>query len=104
MADSQTGLSEEERAELERLRAEKASREQAAAEAAQRSELERLRREQAEAEADERDAARRERAREYMEPDEDLKMPAAQKLVLALLALVIVAFVVYAISGGLISN
>ena len=81
MADEQAPLTDEERAELERLRAE-----------------------QAEADADARDAARRERAREYMEPDEDLKMPLAQKLVLLFVALLIAWFVVQVVGGGLITN
>ena len=104
MADEQAPLTDEERAELERLRAEKAARENAARAAAQKAELERLRTEQAEADADARDAARRERAREYMEPDEDLKMPLAQKLVLLFVALLIAWFVVQVVGGGLITN
>ena len=101
MADEQAPLTDEERAELERLRAEKAARENAAQAATQKAELERLR---AEADADARDAARRERAREYMEPDEDLKMPLAQKLVLLFVALLIAWFVVQVVGGGLITN
>ena len=59
MADN-NGLTDEERAELEQLRAEKAAREQAA-----------------------RDAEARERGRALMEPDEDdLKMPLGQKVVI----------------------
>ena len=100
MADENAPLTDEERSELERLRAEKAARERAAADAAQKAELERLRIEQAEAEQDARDAAARERAREYMEPDEDLKMPAAQKLVLLFVALLIAWFVVQFVGGG----
>ena len=99
MADEQAPLTDEERAELERLRAENAAQA-----AAQKAELERLRAEQAEADADARDAARRERAREYMEPDEDLKMPLAQKLVLLFVALLIAWFVVQVVGGGLITN
>lgn len=104
MADEQAPLTDEERVELERLRAEKAARENAAQAAAQKAELGRLRAEQAEADADARDAARRERAREYMEPDEDLKMPLAQKLVLLFVALLIAWFVVQVVGGGLITN
>lgn len=91
MADD-NALTDDERAELERLRAEKADREHA--------ELERLR-----AEADaarEREAADahiekiRERNRKIMEPDDDdLRMPLAQKLVLGLAILLMVAFAFY---------
>lgn len=102
MSDTQAPLSDEERTELQRLRAEKASRDKAAADAARRTELERLRREQADAEADARDVERRERAREMMEPDEDLRMPLAQKLVLGFVAVVIAWFIVYVVGGGLI--
>ena len=44
MSENGSPLSDEERAELERLRAEKATRDRAAADAAKRAELERLRR------------------------------------------------------------
>ena len=67
----------------------------------ERAELERLRREQREAEQDERDARRREQARDIMEPDEDLKMPLAQKLVLLFVAVIIGWFVVYVLGGQL---
>ena len=84
MADN--SLTDEERAELERLRAEKAERQQAEKDAAERAELERLRRERARAqessEADRRAAAARERGRALMEPDDDLKMPLGQKIVI----------------------
>lgn len=102
MADAP--LTDEERAELERLRAEKAAREQAARNAAQKAELESLRAEQTEAEQMARDAERRERAREYMEPDEDLKMPLGQKLVLLVLAIIVAVFVMSFVGGGLISG
>ena len=90
MAD-RTGLTDEERAELEQLRAEKAAREQA-----ERAERERLRRQKAEDEAMraslERDAEARERGRALMEPDDDdLRMPLGQKVVI--LAVVGVAIV-----------
>lgn len=95
MADD-TGLNEEERAELEALRAEKASRERAEKDARERAELERLRRERAAGEAEraaaERDAAARERGRKMMEPDDDeLRMAPGQKIVI--LAVVVVAAV-----------
>ena len=105
MADT-TPLSDDERAELERLRADKARREQAAAQARERAELESLRAEReharADAAADRRDAERRERAREMMEPDEDLKMPLAQKLVLFLAAVIIAAIVLYISGNGVL--
>ena len=104
MADSNTPLSDAERAELERLRAEKAQRDRSRADAQRRAELERLRRDQADADAERRDAQRRERAREYMEPDEDLKMPLAQKLVLLVVAIIIAWFGVFVVGGGMINN
>lgn len=100
MADK-TGLTDEERAELEQLRAEKAAREQAARDAAERAELERLRSERARSEAERaaeaRDAEARERGRELMEPDDDdLKMPLGQKIVI--LAVVGIAVVWLAVT------
>lgn len=89
------GLSEEERAELEQLRAEKAAREQAECDAAERAELDRLRAEKQRSaiaeKASREEAARaaqlaadREQARKLMEPDEDdLKMAPGQKIVIA---------------------
>lgn len=103
MAD-ETPLTDEEREELRRLRAEKAARERAQQDAAQKAELERLRSEQAEAEQEALDARRRERAREYMEPDDDLKMPVGQKIVLLALAVIVSLFVMSVVGGGLISN
>ncbi|WP_317431162.1 hypothetical protein [Parolsenella catena] len=93
MAD-ETPLTDEEREELRRLRAEKAARERAQADAAQKVELER----------DALDAQRRERAREYMEPDDDLKMPVGQKIVLLALAVIVALFVISVVGGGLIAN
>ena len=113
MAQNQT-LSDEERAELEQLRAEKAAREAAAREAAERAELEQLRAERARAKAaekaaqeadeasrarDERIAEQRERGRKLMEPDDDLKMPLGQKLVIAFVLVAAVAFVLMTIFG-----
>lgn len=82
------GLTDEERAELEALRAEKAAREEAARADAERAELARLRAQKAAGEAErrqmERDAAARERGRKLMEPDEDdLRMAPGQKIVIA---------------------
>lgn len=88
-------LTDEERAELEQLRAEKAAREQAARAAAERAELDRLRAEKAQAQKSAEVAAARsaqqaqeaadlERARKLMEPDDDdLKMAPGQKIVIA---------------------
>ena len=102
MADN-NGLTDEERAELEQLRAEKAERERAARDAAERAELERLRSERArsaaEREQDARDAEARARGRALMEPDDDdLKMPLGQKVViLAVVAIVLVWLAVTAL-------
>ena len=90
------GLTDEERAELEQLRAEKAARQQAERDAAERAELERLRAQRATDEAERaaraREAQARERGRALMEPDEDdLRMPLGQKIVI--LAIVGVAAV-----------
>lgn len=105
MSDQST-LSDEERAELEQLRAEKAAREKAQAEAAQRAELEQLRAEQARSQAEAAEAARiaaeRERGRKLMEPDEDdedVKMPVGQKIVLGVIALVAVVMVLLQVLG-----
>ncbi len=105
MSDQPT-LSDEERAELEQLRAEKIAREKAQAEAAQRAELEQLRAEQARSQAEAAEAARiaaeRERGRKLMEPDEDdedLKMPVGQKIVLGVIALVAVVMVLLQVLG-----
>lgn len=100
MSEGTQGLSEQERAELERLRAEKAERERAERDRAERAELERLRAERERAEYDARVAEVRERNRRAMEPDEDLNMPFAQKVVLAVLALIVVAAVVYFATRG----
>lgn len=96
-----TGLTDEERAELEQLRAEKAARQQAERDAAERAELERLRAQRAADEAERAARARDEqalaRARALMEPDEDdLRMPLGQKIVI--LAIVGVAAVWLAVT------
>ena len=76
MSENTQGLSAEERAELEQLRAEKAAREQAARDRAERAELERLKaerdRKRAEAEKDAHARELRERNAKLMEPDDDL--------------------------------
>jgi uncharacterized membrane protein (DUF106 family) len=110
MAEDNQGLTDDERAELEQLRAEKAERERAEKERAERAELERLRAEKAASEEareraakeraeDEHIAEVRERNRKLMEPDEDLHMPFAQKLVLIVLAILVFAAIIY-LSGG----
>ena len=81
MADD-NALTDDERAELERLRAEKADRERAA--------------EREREAADARVEKIRERNRKIMEPDDDdLRMPLAQKLVLGIAILLMVAFAFY---------
>lgn len=81
-------LSDEERAELEQLRAEKAAREEQRRIRAEREELQRLREQKAAAQE-------RGRASSIMEPGADLSMPIGQKIVLAVVAIsVIVAIAV----------
>lgn len=103
MATETTPLSDEERAELEALRAEKARREEVARANAERAELERLKAERAQNEReraeDQRIAEVRARNSKLMEPDEDLHMPLAQKIVLIGLAVVVIAFVVSTVLG-----
>lgn len=106
MADND-GLTEAERAELEQLRAEKAAREEASRQAAERAELKRLRAEKSksarEAAEDASIAEARARGRKLMEPDEDdedLKMPAGQKMVLGVIALVVVVMLLMQFLGG----
>lgn len=95
-------LTDSERAELEQLRAERAAR----AEAQERAELEQLRAERERArleqEQDRRVQELRERNRKLMEPDDDdLSMPVAQRVVLGVLAFIVIAFVVYLVTGNL---
>lgn len=113
MSEEIAPLTDEERAELEALRAEKAARE--------RAELEALRRESArpaqpaqparqaqpkpapaprsaasprsESEEDRRIREARERGAKLMEPDDDLSMPLGQKIVLAVIALLVALIV-----------
>ncbi|MDY2788902.1 MAG: hypothetical protein SOU05_05810 [Atopobium sp.] len=88
-------LTDSERAELEALRAQATARHNAA----ERAELESLRqaqqKAQRQAEEDARIAHIREVNRRAMEPDEDLNMPFAQKLVLGVLAVVVIGCVIY---------
>ena len=116
MADAQP-LTDEERAELEALRAEKAAREERERAARERAELEALRTESAQAQnqpstapnggkaatrpvrraedaEDRRIREARERGARLMEPDDDLRMPKGQKIVLAVLALLVLIVVV----------
>ena len=112
MADEARPLSDEERAELEALRAEKAAREERARAARERAELEALRAEQAQqarstavrpasdAAQDERIREQRERGARLMEPDDDLNMPKGQKIVLAVIALLVVIVLVMTFLTG----
>jgi hypothetical protein len=111
MADEARPLSDDERAELEALRAEKAARLQREQDARERAELEALRaeqkaqrpqpqrqqqasRSQQEAEEDRRIREQRERGAKLMEPDDDLRMPLGQKIVLGVIAVVVVLIIV----------
>ncbi|MBO7675586.1 MAG: hypothetical protein J6S63_11365 [Atopobiaceae bacterium] len=103
MAQDAIPLSDEERRELEELRAQKRAREEATKARRERAELERLRAEQAHtatpddadlAQAERRARAARERGRKLMEPGDDLSMPLGQKLVLMAVFLAAVGFVV----------
>ena len=118
MSDDIQPLSDDERAELEALRAEKAAREERERAVRGRAELEELRRQrdaaasqaQAQRQAPSRQAAAsaraaeaaedrhireaRERGARLMEPDEDLRMPVGQKLVLGVIALLVAIIVI----------
>lgn len=102
-AGAPSGLTDDERRELEELRAEKAARAEREKEARERAELERLRSEKAqderEAAREARDEAQRERGRKMMEPDEDLHMPLGQKIVIFAVAAIAAAFVLASIFG-----
>ncbi len=105
MAAATQGLSDDERAELEALRAEKAEREQARAAAAERAELEALKAEAArsreDAEHDRAIAEARERGRRVMQPDEDdLAMPLGQKIVILAVIGAAIAFILMALFGN----
>ena len=100
MSDDMHTLSEDERAELERLRQEKKLREAQAQAAAERAELERLRAEQAQAKSIEQErkeaehiAEVRARGAKLMQPDEDdLRMPIGQKIVIISVVLLAILF------------
>lgn len=99
MASPDNGLSDQERAELEQLRAEKEQREAAAAAARERAELEQLRAEKAAHEDDAAHAARVEAARQKMEPGDDMRMPAAQKILLAICVVLFIAAIWYVVTA-----
>ena len=97
MSDDMHTLSEDERAELERLRQEKKLREAQAQAAAERAELERLRAEQAQAKSVEQERKEAEHIAEVraklMQPDEDdLRMPIGQKIVIISVVLLAILF------------
>lgn len=102
MADEALPLTDDERAELEALRAEKAARERAELEelrashtaAAQPATQAAPRPQSAPSAEDQRIREARERGSKLMEPDDDLRMPLGQKIVLAVLAVVVVIIVI----------
>lgn len=120
MADEAQPLTVEERAELEALRAEKAARLEREKAERERAELERLRAERAQAQAapaqqaaaktaapaaaarrgaadaaeERRIREARERGEKLMMPDDDLRMPMGQKIVLATIAVLIILAVI----------
>lgn len=104
MDNESTPLSEEERRELDELRAEKAAREKELEAQRQRRELEYLKAERKRAEADAakdaRDRALREKNAKVMEPDDDLKMPLGQKIVLVVLFVVVAILIVSMVFGS----
>lgn len=103
MTDANTPLTDDERAELEALRAERAQREEAERARAERAELERLKAEREktarEVEEDRRIAEVRARNAKLMEPDEDLNMPLGQKIVLVGIAVVVLLVVLMSLFG-----
>lgn len=103
MAVNDAPLSDEERAELEALRAERAEREAQEQARRERAELARLKAEreraQRESELDARDRAIRERNAKLMEPDEDLNMPLGQKMVLAGIAILVLLVIFMSVFG-----
>ncbi|MCH4084361.1 MAG: hypothetical protein DUD33_02680 [Coriobacteriaceae bacterium] len=103
MADSTKPLSDEERKELEELRAEKARSERERQARRDRAELEHLKAERERAKAEtERDRRVREMSEKnarLMEPDDDLNMPKGQKVVLICLAVLVVAIILVTVLG-----
>ena len=118
MADEARPLTDEERAELEARRAEKAAREERERAARERAELEALRAQKAQAQQaasaprqpastraaqqpvhrataeEQRIREQRERGARLMEPDDDLRMPLGQKIVLAVIGVAVALIVV----------
>lgn len=103
MADSTKPLSDDERRELEELRAEKARSERERQARRDRAELERLKAERerarVESERDRRARELGEKNARLMEPDDDLNMPKGQKVVLVCLAILVVAIVLVTVLG-----
>lgn len=102
----QGGLSDDERAELEALRAQKRAQEEALQAAREREELEQLRKQQAQQREDlayyrQKEEKRRQREHERANPDyslDDLEpMPVKQKIVIAVLAVMTVLMIAYLI-------
>lgn len=91
-------LTDDERRELEELRAQKRAREDAERAVRERRELELLRSEQSRTSMapsmPAREQAARERGRRLMEPGDDLSMPVGQKMVLVAVFLIVIGFVV----------
>ena len=100
MGEPTSGLSDDERAELEQLRKEKAARQQAEADARERAELERLRREKEELDSEAEAERRIEAARQRMEPGDDMKMPVAQRIIFIACIVILAVFVWYMIVSG----
>ena len=105
-SDESAPLSDEERAELEALRAAKRASEEAARERAEREELEQLRRNQKQLQEDaeyyaERERRKEERRRERENPDYSLDdlppIPLKQKVVMAVAIALVVALGLYLI-------
>lgn len=84
-------LSDEERAELQRLRSERARRLDAERARKERLELRQLKEERAEAAKDERIRELRRRNARLMETDDELNMPLGQKVVLGAILIVALA-------------
>lgn len=99
MADQNSSLTDQERAELEQLRAEKAARQEQEAAQRERAELEQLRAEKARQAQRAAEDAQLEQARQRMEPDEDLRMPVAQKIVLAICFVLLIAGIIYVVTA-----
>ena len=99
MADQNNSLTDQERAELEQLRAEKAARQEQEAAQRERAELEQLRAEKVQQAQRAAEDAQLEQARQRMEPDDDLRMPVAQKIVLAICFVLLIAGIIYVVTA-----